>query len=146
MAIVPTFPDWVTPGRAPTDEQRRLHDMAMTKIAHNMSIMRPGIAFREFVEKTYVLPESMTGNRYSVSLHGTGLCDEYPSIPYPEDWESFGHDAHFEAGMVVSFEAYIGEDGGAEGIKLERQAVITENGPVLMDGFTDALCARGMTA
>ena len=30
------------------------------------------------------LPDDYLPNRYSVLFHGVGLCDEYPSVPYPE--------------------------------------------------------------
>jgi len=37
--------------------------------------------------------------------------------------------------MTVCVESYIGEDGGHEGVKLEQQVLITENGRVLISAF-----------
>ena len=37
--------------------------------------------------------------------------------------------------MTVCVESYIGEDGGHEGVKLEQQVLITENGQELISAF-----------
>src|SRR3712207_8711082 len=44
------------------------------------------------------LPPEYLPNRYSVLFHGVGLCDEVPSVPYPEDFERAGYDGVLEAG------------------------------------------------
>jgi hypothetical protein len=36
---------------------------------------------------------------------------------------------------VVSFESYVGRSGGREGVKLERQAVVTGDGLEMLDVF-----------
>ncbi len=43
--------------------------------------------------------------------------------------------------MVVSVESYIGEVGGAEGVKLEQQVLVTARGaePLSKTPFADAL-------
>ena len=41
--------------------------------------------------------------RYSVAMHGVGLCDEYPSILYPQDWEP-GDDSVLLEGMAICVE------------------------------------------
>ncbi len=61
-------------------------------------------------------------------MHGVGLCDEYPSIRYPEDLEGHGYDGVLEPGMALCVEAYVGAVGGKEGVKLEDQVIITEDG------------------
>ena len=61
-------------------------------------------------------------------MHGVGLCDEYPAIYYPEELEDDGYDGIVEAGMAFCVEAYIGAVGGKNGVKLEDQVVITEDG------------------
>ena len=65
------------------------------------------------------------------TLHGVGFVDEYPSIPYTQDWEGWGYDGVFEENMVVSVESYLGEPGGPDGVKLEQQVLITANGAQL---------------
>ena len=37
--------------------------------------------------------------------------------------------------MVISLESYIGAVGGSEGVKLEEQLVITDDGPELLSRF-----------
>jgi Xaa-Pro aminopeptidase len=61
-------------------------------------------------------------------MHGVGLCDEYPSIRYREDYEGYGYDGAIETGMVMCVEVYVGEVGGKNGVKLEDQILITEEG------------------
>jgi Xaa-Pro aminopeptidase len=60
--------------------------------------------------------------------HGVGLCDEYPALRYPEDFDAVGYDGVLEPGMCLCVEVYLGEVGGPCGIKLEDQVVITETG------------------
>jgi Xaa-Pro aminopeptidase len=57
-----------------------------------------------------------------------GLCDEYPAIYYPEDAAETGYDGVLEAGMTICLESYIGEAGGAEGVKLEEQVLVSATG------------------
>lgn len=62
------------------------------------------------------------------------MCDEYPAIVYAEDAIN-AYDGIFEPGMTVCVEAYIGEEQGPDGIKLEQQVMITENGSELLSNF-----------
>lgn len=126
---------WVTPGVAPADEQRDLHAMAMEQISFNIDVLRPGMGFIEFAEKSFVLPEEFMPNRYSAVVHGVGLCDEFPAVSYPQDTRKGGYDGVFKPGMVICFESYIGRAGGREGVKLENQALITETGVDVLDRF-----------
>ncbi len=61
-------------------------------------------------------------------MHGVGLCDEWPSIRYPQDWQAGQYDYDLEPGMMLCVEAYVGAVGGREGVKLEDQVLITEDG------------------
>jgi Xaa-Pro aminopeptidase len=58
--------------------------------------------------------------------------------------ETSGYDARLEAGMTVCVESYMGEVGGAEGVKLEQQVLITETGTELLSDFPfeDSLMPR----
>ncbi len=112
----------------PTDEQKRLYSTALEVIRTNMELMRPGISFEEITRKAILLPEEFRAQRYSVVAHGAGLCDEYPAIRYPEDFETCGYAGRLEPGMVMCVEAYVGAVGGREGVKLEDQVLITETG------------------
>ena len=102
--------------------------LATEQIAANMEMLRPGRAFRDLAHSATSLASEYLTNRYSVLFHGVGLCDEYPSVPYPDDWERAGYDGVLEPGMVVSVESYVGRLGGHEGVKLEEQVLITDDG------------------
>ena len=73
--------------------------------------------------------------RYGVLAHGVGLCDEYPSVRYPEDVEAHGYGGCFEVGMTLCVEAYIGAVGGHDGVKLEEQVLITDTGAVPLSTY-----------
>ena len=44
-------------------------------------------------------------------------------------------DGIIETGMTLCVESYIGEKDGSEGVKLEQQILITEEGNQLMSNF-----------
>ena len=123
---------WVAGDVAPTDEQRRLYGVAMDNLHHNLDLVRAGLSFREFTEKSFKLPAEFVDRRYSCSMHGVGLCDEYPFAVYPQDWQRWGFDGQFEAGMTVCIEALIGAVGGKECVKIEQQVLVTETGYELL--------------
>ncbi|RWB65984.1 Xaa-Pro peptidase family protein [Mesorhizobium sp.] len=112
----------------PTDEQRRLHAIAYEHIAANMAMLKPGVSFTELTQRSHKLPPEFVKQRYGVMMHGIGLCDEYPAILYPEDFIPGAFDYVLEPGMTLCVEAYIGAVGGREGVKLEEQVLVTENG------------------
>ncbi len=126
---------WVAGVERPSNAQAALHATAMEQIAFNIDLLKPGMGFKEFALKSYRLTDDYMPNRYSCIVHGVGLCDEYPSIAYPQDNKLGGYDGVFEPGMCVCFESYVGAFGGHEGLKLERQALITETGVETLDRF-----------
>jgi Xaa-Pro dipeptidase len=123
---------WVAGDAAPTDEQRRLYGVALDNLHHNLDLVKAGLGFREFTEKSFKLPAEFVDRRYSCIMHGVGLCDEYPFAVYPQDWQRWGFDGQFEAGMTVCIEALIGAVGGKECVKIEQQVLITETGYELL--------------
>ncbi|MCZ6797722.1 MAG: Xaa-Pro peptidase family protein [Gammaproteobacteria bacterium] len=126
---------WLCGDGEPSADQKKLYQIAYEHIMFNRELLKPGISFRELSEKGHRLPEEYMEQRYSVMMHGVGLCDEYPAIYYREDLKDFGYDGIVEAGMVFCVEAYIGAVGGKDGVKLEEQVVITEQGYELMSKY-----------
>jgi len=112
------------------EEQKKLYSMAVEQIDHNSRLIKDGLSFKEFTEKSWVLPEDYYPNRYSVMVHGIGLCDEWPAIRYPTDGGE--RSGIFQKNMTITVESYIGKVGGKEGVKLEQQYLIGENGLELM--------------
>ncbi len=72
-------------------------------------------------------------------LHGIGLCDEYPFVAYPEDFDNTGFDGALKEGMSVCVEAYGGEVGGKEGVKLEEQVLITGSGVERLSSYPNEM-------
>ncbi|MBF9032029.1 M24 family metallopeptidase [Rhodobacterales bacterium HKCCE3408] len=100
------------------------HEHIMT----NMELLKPGTSFRELTFGGHQLDEAYTKGRYSCRFHGVGLCDEWPLIAHPQDFEEGAFDYVVEPGMVFCAEALVGEDGGDFCIKLEDQVLVTEDG------------------
>ncbi|MCR9220049.1 MAG: Xaa-Pro peptidase family protein [Alphaproteobacteria bacterium] len=119
---------WKLGESAPTDYEKDLYKAAFDHIQENMALLGPGRSFRELVEQGQKLPERYRAQRYGVMYHGVGLCDEYPALRYPEDWDAAGYDGVLEPGMCLCVEVYFGEVGGPCGVKLEDQGVVTETG------------------
>jgi Xaa-Pro aminopeptidase len=118
---------WIC-GGTPSGEQRTLYATAYEQLEHNLSILKAGMTYREVAEKSWPIPEKYLARRYSCLLHGVGLADEYPSIPYQPDYAAFGYEGVIEPGMTLCVESFIGVEGGREGVKLEEQVLITETG------------------
>jgi Xaa-Pro aminopeptidase len=53
----------VCPGRKATDRQRRLYELAQEQVLFNMERLRPGVAFREFAETAWPVPDEFVANR-----------------------------------------------------------------------------------
>jgi len=112
------------------EEQKKLYLMAREQIDFNSRLIKDGVTFQEFTEKSWILPEEYYPNRYSVMVHGIGLCDEWPAIRYPTDGGE--RSGTFQKNMTITVESYIGKVGGKEGVKLEQQYLVGENGLELM--------------
>lgn len=117
-----------------TNTQSALYSAALEQIQHNTALMRPGMDFRDYMERTWPIPERYLANRYSCALHGVGMADEYPGVPYAPDAADL-LPGRFEEGMVFCVESLIGEKGGRESIKLETQVLVTATGVERLDSF-----------
>jgi len=125
---------WIVDHGEPTETQAELHRVATEQIEHNRDILKPGMSYVEFNAKSWRIPERYHANRYSCALHGVGLCDEFPAVSTHPDFDD-AYEGGFEENMVVTVESYIGEEGGAEGVKLEMQLLVTADGTEAMDTF-----------
>lgn len=117
-----------------TNEQSTLYSAALDQIEHNTRLIRPGMDFREYMERTWPIPDRYLANRYSCALHGVGMADEYPGVPYAPDAADL-LPGRFEEGMVFCVESLIGEQGGRENVKLETQVLVTSAGAERLDSF-----------
>lgn len=113
----------------PNDAQREVYQEAYLQIQHNKALLKPGLSFKELAHKVRMPPAKYRMVRYGVAMHGVGLCDEWPSLFYLDDYKRRGFDGELEVGMCLCVEALVAlEDGKGESVKLEEQIVITENG------------------
>lgn len=119
---------WVV-GDVPTAAQRDRYRRAYHEITHNALLLEPGRSFREIVQKSYRQDDDFVANRYTCLAHGLGLTDEYPKIPYPQDWDEWGYDGELVADTVLTVESFVGSEHGGPGVKLEDMYLVTAAGP-----------------
>ena len=119
---------WFIGDGQPTARQKEMHAIAYEHIMTNTEMVKPGVTFQELTKGGHHLPDKYIPQRYGSKFHGVGLCDEWPAIKYPIDWKERGYSGELEAGMMLCVEAYVGEVGGPDGIKLEDQLLVTEDG------------------
>ncbi len=119
---------WLCGDVAASEEQKTLYQIAYDHIHENIELFKPGTSFRELTFGGHQLPQACKAQRYCVKMHGVGLCDEFPAIYYPEDYIEGAFDYNLEPGMIFSVEAYIGKVGGRDGVKLEDQVLVTDDG------------------
>ena len=96
-----------------------------------MELVRPGISFFEIQDQAFDVPEEFRQLAYPCVMHAVGMCDEYPRINYGFRGRNF-YDGSLEAGMVMCVESYMGAVGETNGVKLEQQVLVTEQGCELL--------------
>ncbi|XDZ68898.1 M24 family metallopeptidase [Alphaproteobacteria bacterium LSUCC0226] len=126
---------WIVGDAVPTDRQKHLYQIAYDHVMTNIGLIEAGMSFADMTRIAHRLPEAFRPLRYGVLAHGVGLCDEYPSVRYPEDVEAHGYGGNFEVGMTLCVEAYVGAVGGVDGVKLEEQVLVTDRGAVPLSTY-----------
>ena len=119
---------WFCGEGQPSDEQKHVFNFAHEHIMTNTELLAPGVSFTEVVQKSHRLTDEFRDQRYGVMMHGVGLCDEWPAIRYPEDFIEGAYEYDLQPGMCICVEIYAGAVGSRNGVKLENQVLITENG------------------
>ncbi len=122
------------PGQ-PTARQKVLYRLAFDEVEHNLTLLKPGVTLQEISERAYVPPEEFHANRYACIMHGVGMCDEFPKVYYPQDIEQRGYEGTVEKNMVLCVESYMGAVGERDGVKLEQQVLITDDGYELLSTY-----------
>ena len=133
----------ICPPVPPTAQQRQLYRLAHRQLEHNLSLVRPGAAFRDVAHACWPIPAGYRRHRYPMMIHGVGLTNEWPSIPYDLDWDREGSDGEIEEHMVLSVESLVAPDSGGEGVKLEDMVVVERGGcrRLSLFPFEDSLLA-----
>ncbi|MEM8686889.1 MAG: Xaa-Pro peptidase family protein [Pseudomonadota bacterium] len=124
---------WTCGHVAMSNKQTELYSKAVDQIEHNLSLLRAGLSFAEFNDKSWQIPEHHQPYRYTLALHGVGMADEWPVVPLHVDFDR-AYDGVFEENMVICVESLMAE-AGSESIKLETQVCITATGAERLDTF-----------
>ena len=119
---------WWIGDQRPTDAMMSAMHHARDHITENMGLLKPGARIRDIVHSGHQLDASYWKHKYSCKMHGVGLCDEWPFVPYPDTWVEGSFDHVLEPGMTLCVEALVTPEGGNFSIKLEDQVLITETG------------------
>jgi len=119
---------WMSDDERPPQDMIDAMKLARDHIDHNMSLLRPGVAIRDLVFNGHQLPQQYQKQKYSLMMHGVGLCDEWPMVAYPDQYVEGAFEYALESGMVLCVEALISPEGGDFSIKLEEQVLVTETG------------------
>ena len=92
--------------------QKEAYQVAYDFVMDTAELLKPGASYAEVANSDPGYPEEYKAQRYSVILHGTGIDDEPPFLPFPDDplHGSFP-EGEFEENMVISAEFYAGKVG-----------------------------------
>ena len=80
------------------------------------------------------MPEEFHENAYVCTLHGVGMCDEYPKITQLFRGSTC-YDGVIEPGMILCIESFVGGDNDREGVKLEQQVLVTDDGYEMLSTY-----------
>ena len=118
----------------PTVRQRELYRHAVAEVEHNMALVKPGVTFTDFQQRSYEQPEEFQEQAYPCIVHAVGMCDEYPRID-PIFRGVNRYDDTIAAGMVLCIESYVGAVGETDGVKLEQQVLVTTDGYEVLSSY-----------
>ena len=116
---------WLCGDSAPSPIQRSTFELARQQLDDNLGLLEPGISFEELTFKANV-PDPDLYRHYSVLFHGVGMADEWPSVYFPDTWETGGYHGTIEPGMVLAVESFVGPYDEPEGVKLEQMVLVSE--------------------
>lgn len=119
---------WWIGDRRPTNAMVSAMHHALDHVRTNMALLKPGVTIRELTHGGHHLAPEYQRQKYSCRMHGVGLCDEWPFVPYPDAWVDGAFEVALEPGMTLCVEALVSPEGGDFSIKIEDQVVITETG------------------
>lgn len=115
---------WRVAGGQANDRQRRTYADAFGILTRVKEAVGPGVSLSEITAAIGARPEGYL--TYGCLIHGVGMCDEYPVAYWKEAPGQY--EEVLQPGMAICVESYLGPNAGGEGVKLEDQVLITENG------------------
>ena len=128
----------------PTAQQVTLYQRAQEQLDHNVSLIQAGAEYAEIADKAWAVPVEHEDSRYYCIAHGLGMSGEFPNIPHGSKDSDYPLSGAVEANSVLCVESYIGSKSSGQGVKLEQQLLVTEQGTQIMSqsGFCDQLQGR----
>ncbi len=118
----------------PSKRQKQVYQLAAQEIEHNLGLVRPGMTLTEFQQQAFEVPEAYQAHAYTCVMHGVGMCDEYPQVKH-RFREAQPYDCELQAGMVLCIESFMGAVGEPDGVKIEQQVLVTENGYEMLTSY-----------
>jgi Xaa-Pro aminopeptidase len=122
-------------GERANSEQREAYRVAHDFVRGCSELIRPGLAFSDFVARCPPIPAAYREQAYGVIVHGIGVDDESPNIPLPGDPYTEMPEGEFQENMVLAIECYAGKVGARDGVKLEDEVWVTAGGPVVLSKY-----------
>jgi len=118
----------------PSDRQKQLYQLAVEEIETNLEFIKPGMSFAEFYANCYAVPTEFQQHAYVCTIHGIGMCDEFPHLN-PRFRAPLSNEGQLEAGMAICVESFMGAVGEPDGVKLEQQVLVTDDGYELLTKY-----------
>ena len=118
----------------PSSEAVEAYRVAHDCLLSMRAALRPGLSFREYAASVPAIPEKYLPLRYDLMVHGAGLEDEGPVI-YHQGQGDNPEGEYIQENMALCLECYIGTVGGACGVKLEDQLLVTTGGSELLCSY-----------
>ena len=142
---VDTSRSWWIGDAKPPDDMIYAMRHGVEHIRENTKLLAPGVSFRELTFEGHHLDDIYQKQKYSVKMHGVGLCDEWPSILYPDRYQPGAFDYVLEPGIVLCVEALVSPENGDFSIKLENQVLVTETGHEVLSEYPYDAALMGET-
>lgn len=114
--------------RPASPAQKDLYAKSKEQLDWNIALIKPGATFRDIADAAWPVPEEHRKSRYYCIGHGLGMSGEFPNIPPAFPGEPYPITGAVEPGMVLCIESYVGSEAAGQGVKLEDQLLVTENG------------------
>ena len=132
---------WLVGDQAPGADQQRLYHLAHEQVQRNSELFKAGKSYRDIGCEAWHAPAKYADYELPAIAHGIGLINEFPLIMNERYFDKTGFDGELEAGMVFCIESYVGVPEGREGVKLEQQILVTDDGYELLSDieFDDRL-------
>jgi Xaa-Pro aminopeptidase len=118
----------------PTARQKEIYQWAVREVEYNMALVKPGMNYSEYQAATLEMPEEFHEQAYVGCAHGAGMTDEAPLIKQKHR-QKVAYDGVFEPGMVLCIETYCGAVGEPDGVKIEQQVLVTDDGIELLSTY-----------